>query len=129
MFGIDSAINEGLKILNKFIPDKNEREKAEAEYKTALLNIDAQQAIAQAEINKVEASSSNLFVAGWRPFSGWMCGIALGYHFILQPLLSFAFAVASHPIVLPDFDMGTLYTLLMGMLGLGGYRTFEKTRK
>lgn len=128
MIVIDTVIGEGLKIINKFIPDKEVQAKIEAEYRTALLNIDAQQALAQSETNKIEAASSDNFTRRWRPFIGWICGIAMAYHFVLQPLLAFIFAVAGSPVTLPDFDMDTLYTVLMGMLGLGGMRTFEKAK-
>ncbi len=82
----------------------------------------------QADINKEEATSSNLFVSGWRPFIGWVCGVAFAYHFILQPLLAFIIANSGQKVELPVFDMQTLTTVLMGMLGLGGLRTLEKIR-
>ncbi len=84
---------------------------------------------AQIEVNKVEANSNSLFVAGWRPFVGWTCGVALCYHFVLQPFLTFVLYSFGHPITLPTFDMGTLTTILMGMLGLGGLRSYEKVKK
>ena len=74
---------------------------------------------AQIEVNKVEAGSTNLFVSGWRPFVGWTCGFALCYHFVLQPLLMFVLSAIGNPMELPGFDMTTLTTVLMGMLGLG----------
>jgi len=71
-----------------------------------------------------------LFVAGWRPFIGWTCGIALAYHFVLNPLIMFGVSWAGVEIPeLPEFDMSSLMTVLMGMLGLGGLRTFEKVKK
>ena len=84
---------------------------------------------AQIEVNKVEANSSSLFVAGWRPFVGWTCGVALCYHFVLQPFLTFVLYSFGQQITLPTFDMGTLTTILMGMLGLGGLRSYEKVKK
>ena len=84
---------------------------------------------AQIEVNKVEANSNSLFVSGWRPFVGWTCGIALCYHFVLQPFLTFLLFAFGYPITLPTFDMGTLTTVLMGMLGLGGLRSYEKVKK
>jgi hypothetical protein len=84
---------------------------------------------AQIEVNKVEANSNSLFVAGWRPFVGWTCGVALCYHFVLQPFLAFLLYSFGHQIALPTFDMGTLTTILMGMLGLGGLRSYEKVKK
>ena len=84
---------------------------------------------AQIEVNKVEAGSSNLFVSGWRPFVGWTCGVALCYHFVLQPFLMFVLSSTGNPMELPTFDMTTLTTVLMGMLGLGGLRTYEKVKR
>jgi len=84
---------------------------------------------AQIEVNKVEAGSTNLFVSGWRPFVGWTCGIALCYHFVLQPFLVFLLYSFGYQVDLPVFDMTTLTTILLGMLGLGGMRSFEKVKK
>ena len=82
----------------------------------------------QIEINKIEAGHKSLFVAGWRPFVGWTCGIAMLYHFLLQPIIIFGLSAVGLSFDLPTFDMGSLMTVLMGMLGLGGLRTFEKTK-
>ena len=79
--------------------------------------------MAQIQVNQNEAKHSSVFVAGWRPFVGWVCGFALLYHFIAQPVI-----VLFTGIETPTFDMGTLTTVLMGMLGLGGLRTFEKSK-
>jgi hypothetical protein len=84
---------------------------------------------AQLEVNKVEAGHTSKFVSGWRPFTGWICATALGYHYILQPLLTFILYSFGHTIELPVFDMTTLTTVLLGMLGLGGMRSFEKVKK
>lgn len=84
---------------------------------------------AQIEVNKVEAGSTNLFVSGWRPSVGWVCSIALCYHFVLQPLLMFVLSAVGKPVDLPVFDMSTLTTILLGLLGLGGMRSFEKVKK
>jgi len=83
---------------------------------------------AQIEVNKIESGSSSLFKSGWRPFVGWTCGVALCYHFVLQPFLMFVFLSIGKPMELPVFDMSTLTTVLLGMLGLGGMRSFEKTK-
>lgn len=106
-------------VADKLWPDANEREKN-------LALLDTQIAAAQAAIDQQEAGSENLFVAGWRPFIGWVCGSAFAYHFILQPFLTYILAVFGKTILLPTFDMNTLSTVLMGMLGLGSLRTVEK---
>tara|TARA_R100000808_G_scaffold20503_1_gene44320 strand:+ start:1977 stop:2348 length:372 start_codon:yes stop_codon:yes gene_type:complete len=84
---------------------------------------------AQLEVNKVEAGHTSKFVSGWRPFTGWVCSTALAYHFIIQPLLTFIFYASGNPVELPVFDMGTLTTVLFGMLGLGGMRSLEKVKR
>ena len=83
----------------------------------------------QIQINKTEAAHKSMFVAGWRPFVGWTCGVALAWHFVGQPLAVFVVAysgIEAPP--LPVFEMQSLLTVLLGMLGLGGLRTFEKTK-
>ena len=88
----------------------------------------AQQAmLAQIEVNKAEAASGSVFKGGWRPFIGWVCGVAFAYHFVIQPFIVFVVAAAGITIPdLPSFDMGSLMTVMMGMLGLGGLRSYEK---
>ena len=82
--------------------------------------------MAQIEVNKEEAKHRTVFVAGWRPFTGWVCATALAYHFILEPVIVFVLALYNIQLTLPQFDMASLLTVLMGMLGLGGLRTYEK---
>lgn len=123
------------RLLDKIIPDPQMRENAKLELlketraqdmEELRLALSADQM--QADINKIEASSGNLFVAGWRPFIGWVCGVAFAYHFIAQPVLAFIMANNGTQVVLPQFDMSELSTVLMGMLGLGGLRTIEKVK-
>ena len=103
----------------------SDEERAQA--KAVMEKLRQQPAALQVELNKVEASHRSVFVAGWRPFIGWVCGAGFAYHFVLQPFLLFVVAwVGVDMPELPVFDMGTLQTVLMGMLGLGGLRTFEK---
>ena len=77
----------------------------------------------QSEINKVEAQHRTIFVAGWRPFIGWVCGFALAYNCVLRDMLIWYFGQEGVP---PALQMEHLMTVLVGMLGLGGMRTFEK---
>ena len=104
-------------ILDKVIPDKDLREKLSHEIATMA----DKQMSAQIEVNKVEAAHKSLFVAGWRPAIGWICGFALLYSTIISPILGIWFTV-------PVVDTSLLTTVLMGMLGLGAMRTFEKTK-
>jgi hypothetical protein len=92
----------------------------------AQLAAETELAKGQIEVNQAEAGSSSLFVAGWRPWIGWVCGVAFAYHFVVQPILAFILAATGHPVTLPTFNMDALYTVLLGMLGLGSMRTFEK---
>lgn len=123
------------RLLDKIIPDPEARDraktellKAEREGELEALRLAAAADGAQTAINQQEAAHPNLFVSGWRPFIGWVCGAAFSYHFILQPLLVFLIANTGRSPVLPAFDMQELSTVLMGLLGLGGLRTIEKIR-
>jgi len=85
--------------------------------------------IAQIAVNAKEAENTNVFVSGWRPFIGWVCGFTLLYNYIVLPLAHYLAAYfVPHVPALPALDMEELMTLLFGMLGFGGYRTFEKIR-
>lgn len=123
-FGIDDAIAAGLKILDKFVPDPAAKTQAEGELREALLRWDT----SQTKVNEIEAAHPSLFVAGWRPFVGWTCGAAFAYHYVVQPVWLFAAALFGKSISLPAFSMESLLTVLLGLLGLGGLRTYEKYR-
>tara|TARA_R100001015_G_C4633906_1_gene199501 strand:+ start:3228 stop:3635 length:408 start_codon:yes stop_codon:yes gene_type:complete len=114
-------------VIGRFLPeDKNARAKAERDLKKQLTKHLAKIDIAQLEINKAEASHKSIFVAGWRPFIGWTCGVALAYSYVLQPILVFVLAQSGYLVDLPKVELGEMMPVLMGMLGLGGLRTFEK---
>jgi hypothetical protein len=116
-------------VLDRLIPDDAARAKAKVEMEAALLDAANKGMLAQLDVNKVEAAHRSVFVAGWRPFVGWTCGAALCWHFVLQDLIVFAAAWAGHPVpLLPELDTDTLLTVLLGMLGLGGLRSFEKVK-
>jgi len=116
-------------LLDKFIPDAAEKARLAHEIATMAEKQAHELALAQIEVNKAEAASTSVFKGGWRPFIGWVCGTAFAYHFVLQPLLVFIIAVYGLQVPdLPDFDMASLMTVLGGMLGLGGLRTFEKAK-
>lgn len=94
----------------------------------AQLDADTKLAVGQMGVNQVEAASSSMFVAGWRPFVGWVCGGALAFKFVIAPLLAFGFAAYGHPVALPVLDFSEMSTILLGMLGLGALRTAEKIK-
>ena len=121
---ISQVIEVADKVLGKFIPDKNLKMKLQKEMTMAFHDAN----LAQIQLNKQEAAHKNIFVAGWRPFVGWTCGVALAYHFIVSPIIEtilIAFGVTTD---LPSFEFSQLSSILMGMLGLGGLRTYEKMK-
>ena len=114
-------------ILDKVIEDKDQKAQLAHELATMADRHAQDLALAQIEVNKAEAASGSVFKGGWRPFIGWVCGGAFAYHFVLQPVIVFAVLTAGVELPpLPKFDMTSLMTVLMGMLGLGGLRTYEK---
>ena len=114
-------------LLYKFIEDKDQKAALAHELATMADKHAQQLALAQIEVNKAEAASGSFFKGGWRPFVGWVCGVAFAYHFIIQPLVIFILTAIGMDIpYLPEFDMGTLLPVLGGMLGIGGLRTYEK---
>jgi hypothetical protein len=116
-------------LLDKFIEDKDQKNQLAHEIATMSEKHAQELAKGQIEVNKAEASHRSPLVAGWRPFIGWVCGIALAWHFVLSPVIIFLAAWFNVVLpALPVFDMGSLMTVLMGMLGLGGLRTFEKQK-
>ena len=124
---IQALIGPATKLLGKFIEDKDTKNKLAHELATMAERHAQELAKSQIEVNKAEAQSRHWFVASWRPFIGWTCGIALMWHFVLsQFILFFATMFGFDLPALPEFDMGSLMTVLMGMRGLGGLRTFEK---
>ena len=114
-------------VIGRFLPeDKEARAKAEREIETRLAEHLAKVDIAQIEVNKAEGQHRSIFVAGWRPFVGWTCGMALAYTYVVQPILVFGLAHYGYWVDLPPLDMSTMMPVLLGMLGLGGLRSFEK---
>ncbi len=115
-------------ILDRVIPDKAEAAKARLEMEGKLLEAATAQAGQQAAINQTEAASSNIFVAGWRPFIGWVCGAGLAWAFIVAPMASWLLAALEIRQSLPRLEIEYLLELVVAMLGLGGLRTFEKLK-
>ena len=126
---LTTLIEPATKLLDKVIEDKDQKAKLAHELATMADKLAHEQRLAQMAINKEEAASGSIFKGGWRPCIGWICGIAFGYHFVLQPVIIFVVALVGIEIPeLPEFDMGTLLTVLGGMLGIGGLRTYEKQK-
>jgi hypothetical protein len=122
-------------LLDRVLPDPKIASDAKLEMlkmaqsgELAQLNADLQLAQGQMDINKVEAANSSLFVSGWRPAIGWICGAAFGFKFIGGPAAFVISQWVGHPITLPNFDFTEMSTILMGMLGLAGMRSVEKIK-
>ncbi len=125
---LDSLLSIGTKIIDRVIPDKTAAAQAQAELVKMQVSGELEQLAGQLEVNKVEAAHSSLFVAGWRPFIGWVCGAALAYQFVIRPIVTWAVPSMGYTIAeMPGLD-DNLWELLTGMLGLGGLRTYEKVK-
>ena len=118
-----SAVSElANTVINKIWPDKSESERAQLAAAVSIVQ-------GQIDVNREEAKSPNVFVSGWRPFIGWVCGSALGYTYLGYPIATWVCSVWFPMVHVPALgNDGMLYELLFGMLGMGGLRTFEKVK-
>ncbi len=108
-------------VISRLWPDKTEQERAQLAAALAIVQ-------GQLDANKAEAASPSAFTSGWRPGVGWVCVAALACQYIARPLLQWVGIVTGHPLpALPGIDDG-LWQLMLGLLGLGGLRTYEKTQ-
>jgi hypothetical protein len=130
---IGEIFSLGETVINKIWPDETKRaeemRKLEAlrqEGDLARLNAHVQLMVAQMKVNEAEAKHRSVFVAGWRPAIGWICAAAIGYNFIAYPILEVVNAYLADPATLPEIASDNLFELVLGMLGLGGLRTYEK---
>jgi hypothetical protein len=132
---LSSLFSVGSTIIDHFFPNPNDAAKNKIELMT-LLNSEKVQSTkaysdlmsAQISVDKTEAASSNLFVAGWRPFIGWVCGAAFAWQYVALPIIETITRSMGIVLVLPAFDYSTLYQLLTALLGIGGMRTYEKLK-
>lgn len=123
---IASLIGPVTGLLDKFIQDKDEKAKLAHDIATMASKQAHEQVLAQLEVNKAEAASNSMFVAGWRPAVGWICALGMFSNFLLFPLVNFLSNISGHDVVIPLIDLTTMMPVLLGMLGLGGLRTVEK---
>lgn len=134
---LTAVLNIGTSIIDKIWPDKTQAEAA----KLKMFELQQQGALAEIQngfnlmlenikVNANEALHQSVFVAGWRPFLGWVGGCAFAYNYVIMPMLVY-FIKLYNPAApaMPALDMGELTTLLFGMLGISGMRTFEKVKK
>ena len=110
------------------IPNENDRQRAKEDMERGILDAANQALLGQLEINKVEAAHRSIFVAGWRPFIGWVCGAGIAWAFIGQPIANWAVEAFGLGMPLPIIPTDNLMELVLAMLGMGGLRTFEKLR-
>lgn len=136
MFNINAIASLGETLINKLWPDPNKRaielrklKELEQQGDIAALNAHVQLMVGQLELNKQEAAHKSLFVAGWRPAVGWVCALGLFWAFLLQPIGQWVVAWAGVQVVVPVVQLDYLFELLVGMLGMGGLRTFEKLKQ
>jgi holin (3TMs family) len=104
----------------------SDEERMAAKHK--LVEMEQQGRLAQIEVNKIEAASSSIFVAGWRPFIGWVCGCGVGWAFLGAPIAEWAVAIWSPGTTMPMLHTDGLLELVLALLGLGALRTFEKVK-
>ena len=128
-----AVINAAVGIIDKVIPDPAQKAQAQLAIlqlqqngQLEQLKADTQLALGQTSVDSLEAASPSLFKSGWRPFVGWICGTGLFVQFLVNPIGSWVAALMGHPVAFPPLDLGTLMTLLFGMLGMGTLRSFDK---
>jgi hypothetical protein len=108
-------------VINKIWPDKSEAEKQQLAAAVMVVQ-------GQLDINKVEAASPSVFVSGWRPFIGWVCGVACAWNWVGLKVALFVAAYLGNPLDIQPADVAEMMPVLLGMLGLGGLRTVEKLK-
>lgn len=135
----ETVMDAGKTLIDRIWPDKvaqaAERQRAELEL-FKLTQVERMQdkaneltaIVGQLEINKIEAGSDKVFVAGWRPFIGWVCGVSFAYVYLVGPIITQVSGAYGYSFPLPPINTGDMMTVLLGMLGLGGLRTFEKVK-
>lgn len=117
--GVGAVADLAGTVINKIWPDKSEQEKQQLAAAVMVVQ-------GQLDINKAEAANPSVFVSGWRPAIGWVCGAACAWNWIGLPIAKFAMLAIGHPLNMQPADLGEMLPILMGMLGLGGLRTVEK---
>jgi len=120
--GLGAVSDLAASVINKIWPDKTEAEKQQLAAAVMVVQ-------GQLDINKVEAASPSVFVSGWRPFIGWVCGSACAWNWIGLPIVKTVLDMSGHPVQLSPADISEMMPILLGMLGLGTLRTVEKINK
>ncbi len=132
---VTAALDIGGQLIERLIPDPQAKAAAaqsllqmKANGELAELTALSDLAKAQIEVNRAEATSSSLFVAGGRPFVIWVCGAAIANDFILRPFAIFIASLYRLTTQWPQLDMQSLMPLMLGLLGLGAMRSYDKSQ-
>ena len=115
-------------LVDRLIPDTAAAQRAKDDMEAQLVASANEAALAQVEVNKIEAAHSSVFVSGWRPSIGWVCAAGLAWVFVLAPVASWGLVISGVKAELPGIQTDYLLELVVAMLGMGGLRTFEKMR-
>lgn len=126
---IGKLFGSGTKGLGVLAKDIREAIKGKELDPNKQLDIAAKLAEVQTKINEAEATHRSVFVAGWRPFIGWVCGFGLMYAVLIEPLMRFIYTVKGWDMLFPQIDTTITMQVLFGMLGLVGARSYEKKNK
>ena len=116
-------------LLDKFIEDKDQKAKLAHEIATLAERQAHEIAKSQIEVNKSESQSGSVFIGGWRPATGWVCVLGFGVNFLVIPLTNLFLSITENPLLVPSLDVSEMMPVLFGLLGLGGFRSYEKSRK
>jgi hypothetical protein len=123
---VSALLDIGGKVIDRLWPDPVQAANAKLELIKLQQSGELAVIVGQLEINKAEAASASVFVSGWRPFIGWVCGAACAWNWIGLKIALFAAAYFEHPLTLAPADLSEMMPVLMGMLGIGAMRTVEK---
>lgn len=126
---ISAILDIGSKVIDRLWPDPTQAAAAKLELFKLQQSGELAQMTGQLEINKVEAASGSVFVSGWRPFIGWVCGAGCAWNWIGLPVSVFMMTALGHPINVHPADLSEMMPLLLGMLGIGTLRTVEKLNR
>jgi len=125
---LDKLVGPISSLLDKIIPDADERNRLAHETATLAERQSHEIAKAQIEVNEREADHQSLFVSGWRPAVGWVCCIGLACNYLFIPVANFVLVLSDSSVTVPALDLSEMMPVLLGMLGLGSLRTWEKTK-
>lgn len=128
MIGVDAIAELVSTAVNKIFPDANIEAQSKADALKATLTQELQYTLGQMDINKIEAASLSLFVAGWRPAVGWTGALGYAYEFLIRPIANGIAVASGFPPLFPGIEIEALTSLLFGLLGLGTLRTVEKVK-